>query len=89
MAHITLFRHAKAEIPNLQTADFERMLASRGRHNAVRMGRFIKEKGLLPDLVMYLAPFTLMHLQGVSCVLLRSLILPHVVLAFFIIGLYI
>ena len=52
MAHITLFRHAKAEIPNLQTADFERMLASRGRRNAVRMGRFIKEKGLLPDLVI-------------------------------------
>ena len=52
MAHITLFRHAKAEIPNPQTADFERMLASRGRRNAVRMGRFIKEKGLLPDLVI-------------------------------------
>ena len=52
MAHITLFRHAKAEIPNLETADFERVLASRGQRNAPRMGRFIKEKGLLPDIVI-------------------------------------
>ena len=52
MAHITLFRHAKAETPNLETADFERVLASRGQHNALRMGRFIKDKGLLPDLVI-------------------------------------
>ena len=52
MARITLFRHAKAENPDLETADFERVLASRGRQNAVRMGRFIKEKGLLPDLVI-------------------------------------
>ena len=52
MARITLFRHAKAETPNPQTADFERVLASRGRRNAARMGRFIEEKGLLPDLVI-------------------------------------
>lgn len=52
MARITLFRHAKAETPNPQTADFERVLASRGRRNAARMGRFMKEKGLLPDLVI-------------------------------------
>ena len=52
MARITLFRHAKAETPNLETADFERVLASRGQHNALRMGRFIKDKGLLPDLVI-------------------------------------
>ena len=52
MARITLFRHAKAEDPDLQTADPERVLASRGRRNAARMGHFIKEKGLLPDLVI-------------------------------------
>jgi phosphohistidine phosphatase len=52
MARITLFRHAKAENPDLQTADSERALASRGRRNAARMGRFIKEKGLLPDLII-------------------------------------
>ena len=52
MAHITLFRHAKAETPDFQTADFERGLASRGRLNAVRMGRFVSETGLLPDLVI-------------------------------------
>ncbi|MGB2461593.1 MAG: SixA phosphatase family protein [Candidatus Puniceispirillaceae bacterium] len=52
MARITLFRHAKAETPDLQTADVSRVLASRGRRNAAQMGQFIKEKGLLPDLVI-------------------------------------
>ena len=52
MARITLFRHAKAEDPHLQTADVARVLASRGRRNAARMGRFISENGLLPDLVI-------------------------------------
>ena len=52
MARITLFRHAKAENPDFQTADSERILATRGRRNAARMGRLIKEKGLLPDLII-------------------------------------
>ena len=52
MARITLFRHAKAEIPDVEKADFDRCLASRGQRNAIRMGRFIREKGLLPDLVI-------------------------------------
>ncbi len=52
MARITLFRHAKAETPDVETADFDRCLASRGQRNAIRMGRFIREKGLLPDLVI-------------------------------------
>lgn len=52
MARITLFRHAKAEIPDLQTADIDRVLASRGRRNALRMGQFIKDRALLPDLVI-------------------------------------
>ena len=52
MARITLFRHAKAETPDVEKADFDRCLASRGQRNAIRMGRFIREKGLLPDLVI-------------------------------------
>lgn len=52
MARITLFRHAKAEVPSTQKDDFERILTTRGRRNADRMGRFISENGLLPELVI-------------------------------------
>ena len=52
MARITLFRHAKAEVPSTQKDDFERILTTRGRRNADRMGRFIFENGLLPELVI-------------------------------------
>ena len=52
MASITLFRHAKAETPTIQKSDFDRVLASRGRRNADRMGRFIARNNLLPDMVI-------------------------------------
>lgn len=52
MARITLFRHAKAETPRMDLADFDRTLATRGRRNASEMGRFIAENGILPDLVL-------------------------------------
>jgi len=52
MARITLFRHAKAENPDLDTADIDRVLAWRGRRNAARMGRFIGDRGMLPNLII-------------------------------------
>ena len=52
MARITLFRHSKAENPRSDLADFDRILAPRGRRNAGEMGRFIFENGILPDLVI-------------------------------------
>ena len=52
MARITLFRHAKAETPTADIADFDRCLATRGRRNADRMGRFVADSGLVPDLVI-------------------------------------
>ena len=52
MARITLLRHAKAENPDMATADIDRVLAQRGRRNADRMGRFIRENGLLPQLII-------------------------------------
>ena len=52
MARITLFRHAKAETPRIDLADFERTLATRGRRNAGEMGQFIANNGILPDLVI-------------------------------------
>ena len=52
MARITLFRHAKAETPSSQQDDFSRVLNARGRRNADRMGRFIAENALVPELVI-------------------------------------
>ena len=52
MAYITLFRHAKAETPEIQKSDFDRVLSNRGRRNADRMGRFIARKNLLPNMVI-------------------------------------
>ena len=52
MARITLLRHAKAEIPDMVTADFDRALAARGRRNADRMGRFVRDNDMLPELIM-------------------------------------
>ena len=43
MARITLLRHAKAENPDMATADFDRTLAARGRRNADRIGRFVRD----------------------------------------------
>ena len=52
MARITLFRHAKAEYPLAGKDDYNRTLAPCGRRNADRMGRFIIENNLIPDLVI-------------------------------------
>ena len=52
MARITLLRHAKAENPDMATADIDRVLAARGRRNADRMGRFIRDNDLLPQLII-------------------------------------
>ena len=52
MARITLFRHAKAETSSSQQDDFSRVLNARGRRNADRMGRFIAENALVPELVI-------------------------------------
>ena len=52
MARITLFRHGKAEEPTQQLADFDRGLTSRGIANARKMGEFLRDQHMLPDLVL-------------------------------------
>ena len=52
MASITFFRHAKAEPPQAGLEDFDRVLAPRGRINSTRMGQFMKQNGLLPELAL-------------------------------------
>jgi phosphohistidine phosphatase len=46
-----LLRHAKSARP-VGVADMDRPLAARGRDAAPRMGRYLAEEGLLPDLVV-------------------------------------
>lgn len=52
MKRLILLRHAKAvpSTPDLDDAD--RRLAEIGRSDAIRMGQFLKDEGLLPDLVL-------------------------------------
>lgn len=52
MKLLTLLRHAKSDRgPQYQT-DFERPLNERGRRDAPKMGDYLAQLGLLPDLVV-------------------------------------
>ena len=52
MLTLLLLRHAKAEAGRATLADQERSLAPRGQADAPRLGRFIAEHDLVPDLVV-------------------------------------
>jgi phosphohistidine phosphatase len=51
MRRLILLRHAKSDWPN-GVSDRERPLAARGRNDAPRIGRYLAEEMLLPDLVL-------------------------------------
>lgn len=51
MPRLILLRHGKAAWPP-NTPDLDRPLAKRGRAASVLMGNYLKEEGLLPDLVL-------------------------------------
>ena len=52
MKRLILLRHAKAVpiAPDLE--DHDRVLAERGRSDAAQMGQFLREEGLVPELVL-------------------------------------
>ena len=52
MPELLLLRHAKSDWGDADLDDFERPLAPRGRKAAPRMGRYLKEQGLQPALVL-------------------------------------
>lgn len=52
MVTLSLFRHAKSSWDNPALADFERPLAVRGEKAASRMGRYMADEGLEPELVL-------------------------------------
>ena len=52
MKTLYMVRHAKSSWENLQLSDHDRPLNSRGKQNAPEMGRRLKLKGILPDLLI-------------------------------------
>lgn len=52
MRRLLLFRHAKSSWGTPGLRDFDRSLAPRGVKAAARMGRYLTESNLLPDLVL-------------------------------------
>jgi phosphohistidine phosphatase len=49
---VLLLRHAKSSREDPELADFDRPLTGRGRRDAPRMGAWMHEAGLKPDLVL-------------------------------------
>ena len=52
MKTVLLVRHAKSSWDDPLLADFDRPLAARGRGAAPRIARYMRDKGLIPDLVV-------------------------------------
>jgi phosphohistidine phosphatase len=49
---LLILRHAKSDWDSSARTDFDRPLAKRGRKDAPRVGRWLKEQRLLPDYVV-------------------------------------
>ncbi|MGE0629507.1 MAG: histidine phosphatase family protein [Hyphomicrobiaceae bacterium] len=52
MRTLVLFRHAKSSWGDPGLTDHERPLTKRGTRDAARMGEFLAEAGLVPDLIL-------------------------------------
>ncbi|MDX1687314.1 MAG: histidine phosphatase family protein [Candidatus Promineifilaceae bacterium] len=52
MKTLLILRHGKSSWANLYLADHDRPLKARGKRDAPRMGRLLKEEELTPDLII-------------------------------------
>jgi len=52
MRTVSLYRHAKSSWDDPSLEDFDRGLSKRGKASAPRMGAYLREAGLTPDLVL-------------------------------------
>ena len=51
MKTIFLLRHAKSSWDNSQLEDFDRPLSTRGEKSSIKIGKYIKNKNIIPDIV--------------------------------------
>jgi len=52
MKTLMLLRHAKSDWEDVSLPDFDRPLAARGKRDAPRVGKALRKRGLLPDLII-------------------------------------
>ena len=52
MKTLLILRHAKSSWNNLDLADYDRPLNKRGKQDAPRMGEFLRQQSLIPDLII-------------------------------------
>lgn len=52
MKKLYIIRHAKSSWKDVVLEDFERGLSKRGKANAPMMGERLKEKGIMPDIIL-------------------------------------
>ncbi|MEJ2747135.1 MAG: histidine phosphatase family protein [Anaerolineae bacterium] len=52
MKTLLILRHAKSSWENAQLTDYERPLNKRGKRDAPRMGKLLREQDLVPDLII-------------------------------------
>ncbi len=52
MKNLLIIRHAKSSWDNPAWGDLERPLNARGKRDAPLMGRLLRERGVLPDLIL-------------------------------------
>lgn len=52
MKELLILRHAKSSWSNSRLADHDRPLNERGRQDAPRMGRLLRDEGLTPNLII-------------------------------------
>ncbi len=52
MKTLLILRHAKSSWDNPQLSDYDRPLNKRGKRDAPRMGKHLREEGLIPDRIL-------------------------------------
>ncbi|MDG6777133.1 histidine phosphatase family protein [Thiomicrorhabdus sp. zzn3] len=52
LRELMLLRHAKSDWKDDSLMDIDRPLASRGKKNAAKMGKWMKQESLIPDMIL-------------------------------------
>jgi len=52
LRELMLLRHAKSDWKDADLADIDRPLSDKGKKNAAKMGKWLNDKNLMPDLIL-------------------------------------